>query len=879
MVRICNTPYLSDSPYNSYFESYPYPLSDFQKYAIEAIIKGQHTLVTAHTGSGKTLPAEFAIRHFTYLGKKVIYTSPIKALSNQKFYEFTNKYPDIRFGLFTGDIKTNPNADVLIMTTEILMNYLFVNDSTNDSGVSESSSQLQFQIDIQKELSCVIFDEVHYINDADRGQVWEQTILMLPKHIQMVMLSATIDQPERFAEWCERSSSDELYKKQVYLVSTNHRVVPLTHYSFLTTIELIYKREKDKEIQKTIRESTNKLITLQTHTGQFQETAVHQINKINGLFERHNVFLKRKSVLNNLTEHLKQNEMLPAIAFVFSRKNVELFANEITTNLLEDDSKIPYTVSRDCEQIIRKFPNFKEYLELPEYHQLVKLLERGIGIHHSGMIPVLREIVEIMISKKYIKLLFATESFAIGLDCPIKTAIFTSLTKFDGQNMRFLMSHEYTQMAGRAGRRGIDMVGHVIHCNQLFQNNHPSVNEYKTVLSGKPQQLVSKFHIHYGVILNMLKTVEERTVDELCDFVEKSMLSREIADSLSGIQKQIADLKSQLIIKESSLKMNKMDIDRCKRAVELQDSIPMLVNKKRKDAEREIKSLKDDYRTFEQDLVRYKEYISVYEEINVEESRYGSTAKYIRRHIENILIVLEKYGMVERNSGKSIDTIRLSNSGTSIDTIRLSNSGTSIDTIRLSNSGTSIDTIRLSNSGKIATNIAEIHPIIAATIISKWDFMKDFTERQLVQLMIAFTDIRVPEDIRKFKYHSENVFMKEKIDEIREMIDGFDILESSLDLNTGIQYESILNYDLIDEIVGWIDSSTEEECKHFIQTTIYEKGLSIGDFTKAILKVSTITKEWMNVAERMGNVEFLHKLSQIDKSILKYITTAQSLYV
>ena len=884
MVRICNTPYPSDSHYNSYFESYPYPLSDFQKYAIEAIIKGQHTLVTAHTGSGKTLPAEFAIRHFTSLGKKVIYTSPIKALSNQKFYEFTNKYPEISFGLFTGDIKTNPNADVLIMTTEILMNYLFTNDSTNDSGVSESSSQLQFQIDIQRELACVIFDEVHYINDADRGQVWEQTILMLPKHIQMVMLSATIDQPERFAEWCERSYSiDELYKKQVYLVSTNHRVVPLTHYSFLTTIELIYKREKDKEIQKTIRESTNKLITLQTHAGQFQETAVHQINKINDLFERHNVFLKRKSVLNNLTEHLKQNGMLPAIAFVFSRKNVELFADEITTNLLEDDSKIPYTVSRECEQIIRKFPNFKEYLELPEYHQLVKLLERGIGIHHSGMIPVLREIVEIMISKKYIKLLFATESFAIGLDCPIKTAIFTSLTKFDGQNMRFLMSHEYTQMAGRAGRRGIDTVGHVIHCNQLFQNNRPSTNEYKMVLSGKPQQLVSKFHIHYGVILNMLKTAEERTVDELCDFVEKSMLSREIADSLSGIQKQIADLKSQLIIKESSLKMNKMDIDSCKRAVELQDSIPMLVNKKRKDAEREIKSLKDDYRTFEQDLARYKEYNRIYEEINTEESRHGSTAKYIRRHIENILIVLEKYGMVERISGMSTgistDSVRLSNSGMSTDSVRLSNSGMSTDSVRLSNSGMSTDSVRLSTSGKIATNIAEIHPIISATIISKWDFMKGFTERQLVQLMIAFTDIRVPEDIRKFKYHSENIFMKEKIDEIREMIDGFDILESSLDLNTGIQYESILNYDLIDEIVGWIESSTEEECKYFIQTTIYEKGLSVGDFTKAILKVSTITKEWMNVAERMGNVEFLHKLSKIDSSILKYITTAQSLYV
>jgi antiviral helicase SKI2 len=263
MVKICNTPYPTDSEYNVHFEQYPYPLSDFQKYAIEAVVTGNHTLVTAHTGSGKTLPAEFAIGFFHGLGKKVIYTSPIKALSNQKYYEFSRKYPHICFGLFTGDIKTNPEADVLIMTTEILMNALF--RTTASTGATTLESSLQFKIDIETEVGCVVFDEVHYINDADRGQVWEKTILMMPNHIQMIMLSATIDAPERFATWCERGGESG---KTVYLASTNHRVVPLTHYGFLTTTESIFKGMKDKVLEKEIRDNTNTLIPLQKDNGQ-----------------------------------------------------------------------------------------------------------------------------------------------------------------------------------------------------------------------------------------------------------------------------------------------------------------------------------------------------------------------------------------------------------------------------------------------------------------------------------------------------------------------------------------------------------------------------------------------------------------------------------
>ena len=171
-----------------------FQLSEFQIKANEAIENGNHVLITAHTGSGKTLPAEYAIKYFTERGKKVIYTAPIKALSNQKFAEFSKKFPKLSVGIMTGDNKHNPGADVIIMTTEILQNNLF---KTN------SNAYLKIDMDIETELGCVIFDEVHYIDDGERGTVWEQCIILLPNHVQMIMLSATIGEKERFASWIE----------------------------------------------------------------------------------------------------------------------------------------------------------------------------------------------------------------------------------------------------------------------------------------------------------------------------------------------------------------------------------------------------------------------------------------------------------------------------------------------------------------------------------------------------------------------------------------------------------------------------------------------------------------------------------------------------
>ena len=829
MVKVCSNTYSTECEvlYKQHFDTFPYPLSDFQKHAIEAVVTGNHVLVTAHTGSGKTLPAEFAIRHFVGQGKRVVYTSPIKALSNQKYYEFTKKYPDIKFGLFTGDIKTNPNADVLIMTTEILMNYLF----TSLNSVSEGEKpSLQFQIDVKNELACVVFDEVHYINDQERGQTWEKTILMLPTHVQMVMLSATIDNPEGFAKWCERGLSD----KQVYLATTSHRVVPLYHYGFVTTTEAIFKAVRDKETQKMIRDSTNIVVPLKDHNGGFQERGYRSIMNVTDILDKNQVRVNKKHVLNQLALFLREREMLPAIAFVFSRKQVELCAKDITVPLLEFDSKVGYTVRYECEQIVRKLPNYKEYLDLPEYLQLVALLEKGIGIHHSGMIPILREIVELMISKKYIKLLFATESFAIGLDCPIRTAVFTSLMKFDGNAERYLYAHEYMQMAGRAGRRGIDTIGYVVHCNNLFKP--PSSSDYTNILCGKPQKLVSKYHISYNLILNLLKNGK---TSGFAEFSNKSMIFNELENEIHGYRTQYDDVQQKIAKKRQTVDLAKTPKDVCKRYIQLEDTVKTLVNKKRKDAEREMQKLMDEYRSLTNDVKLYREFEDLELELRTVTGSVQHTDTYISRQTECICDIMREEGFVEPTDGG----------------------------------------IGLTTLGKVAANMAEIHPLVLSKFMFDWDYFERFTATQLVGLFSIFTDVKVPDDMRTFRPIIDDSFLECSIKEVMNAYRKYDNIEIERNLNTGIKYDSALNYDIIDFSMRWCDCETETECKEFIQNVLIDKSISIGDFTKAMLKIVTIKNEFVNICEDVGAIEFKYKLDQIEKMVLKYVTTSQSLYV
>jgi superfamily II RNA helicase len=806
MVRICCEPYPNESKYKEHFDLFSYTLSDFQKYAIEAIVEGHHSLITAHTGSGKSLPAEFAIQFFTAKKKRVIYTSPIKALSNQKYYEFVQKYPHISFGIMTGDVKMNPDAEVVIMTTEILMNSLFIGE-----------------ID---DLACVVFDEVHYINDADRGRVWEQAILMLPEHVQMVMLSATIDAPDKFAKWCEKPGSN----KVVYLSSTNARIVPLVHYGYMVTNEGALRKIKDKEMQKRIHESTDKLIPLKFESGIFNDGGYKEIKSTLEIMDARQT---RQHVMNRLAQHLRDREMLPAIAFVFSRKHAELLASEITVPLLEFDSKVAYTVRRECEQIVRRLPNHAEYLGLPEYNQLVSLLEKGIGVHHSGMIPILREIVEIMISKKYIKMLFATESFAIGLNCPIRTAIFTSLTKYDGHNMRFLLPHEYNQAASRCGRRGIDTIGHVVHCNNLF--DLPTASEYKAILCGSPQSLVSKFRVSFPVVLNLMRN-SKCMMEDFVDFVDKSMITRELATHIETERKYCAELETKYDTMNGIIKTLRTPFEICARYNEIKAMIPMTANKRRKELERELNRLVDNHRTCIADAEHIRKLNDIRVDIDESKSKQAYLETFSRQHVTIICDILEEHGFIEKDKEQS--------------------------------------SYVFTNKGRDASCVAEIHPLVLADCIHDWFGL---STKQIVGLLSCFTDVKVDENSRSSIPTTSDQALKQYIVTVESTFHKYEDIERARRTDPAYNYHNPLMFDMTDYMMEWCECANEDECKFFLDTIC--KICSVGDFTKAVMKISAIVKELTMVCEQNGYTEFMHKLSTIDSLILKYVATTQSLYI
>jgi len=833
MVVICDQPYVSvSSTYDEEFEKFKFPLSEFQKYSIQAIMDGHHSLVTAHTGSGKTLPAEFAIDYFTRLGKKIVYTSPIKALSNQKFYDFTKKFPNLSIGLFTGDIKMNPNAQVLIMTTEILMNHLF---SLQDE---EHYKTDDFTLDVQNELACVVFDEVHYINDLHRGQNWEKTILMLPEHVQMVMLSATIDQPEKFAAWCENKQS----KKQVYLSSTYQRVVPLTHYGFLTTNEGVFKRIKDKDTQKRIRDQTNKFVILKTSKDKFMGDGYLQLKTMNQLFEKNDAFMNKNHVLNQLVGQLKEQEMLPAIAFVFSRKLVESYAKAIHTNILEFDSKIPYTMKNECDQLLRKLPNYKEYIHLPEYDELVGLLEKGIGIHHSGMIPILREIVETMISRGCVKLLFATESFAIGLDCPIRTAIFTSLTKFDGTKMRYLLSHEYSQAAGRAGRRGLDVVGHVVHCNNMFEL--PSENEYKDILCGAPQTLVSKFHISFSTILSLIKN-GKFALNDFVSFVQKSMLDTELQKAVSNEMGNNFEMQEIIKTKENGLLHMRTPVEVCHQYLQLVDHgadlfVKKKSNKQRKNDERTISDMKDQYKFLLQDVEKIKELKDLKSQFGESTQYIDSCKDFIQTKTRGMCNMLEKQRFIQHMD---------------------------------------LDMYSFTEKGTYASNLAEVHGLVCIDLLTQYNYLEDFEVKHIIGLLSVFSDIKVGNEFKSSVPNTKDTYMKKCIKDLLEIYEHYACEEHSFSVISGYIYDDPITLDLIDVLMEWSNLENEQECKYFVQTQLIPLEVGLGDFTKGVLKMSAVAKEWYKMSIIANQVDLQFKLSQVDDKILKFIVTTQSLYI
>jgi superfamily II RNA helicase len=856
MVIICNAPYpMNDALF--IVDEYMRPglrlmLSDFQKWAIKAIVEGDNVLITAHTGSGKTLPAEFAINYFVKQGKKVIYASPIKALSNQKLYDMRKKFPHISFGILTGDCKDNPEADVLIMTTEILRNTLLNKRINAQANVI---MPLMFEMDFDNELAAVVFDEVHYINDAERGSVWEQAILMLPPQVQLIMLSATIDRPEDFAGWIESEKSKQMEAQQthievcaqkpakkMYLAPTYTRIVPLTHYMWLSVNEGAVKKSAKTPYEKKIEALRGVPVPIATSLGVFNEPNYYKMKDVVDYLSKNNTYIKRPFVLSDLLRYLKGQAMLPAICFVFSRKHVEQAAQEISFSLFEEDSGLPALVEKECRHILAdKLANCQEYLDLPEYKTIVGLLEKGIAIHHAGIIPVLREMVELLFEKGFIRLLIATETFAVGLNMPTKTVIFAGLTKYNGSTMRQLYPHEYTQMAGRAGRRGIDTIGHVFHCVNLFEL--PSSVEYKHMLTGPPQKLTSKFKISFNLALAMLEANQDMVA-----FMEQSMLSADISREIKGYEKEEEREQALILNKEEQLKLCRTPRPVLERYYELQTMFAMLANAGKKKTRIELSNLETEHKFLLTDLPKLAALYESQKEYKKVQYHKKNTLDYIANTVSDLQTILLKNGFTSGAEASGVGT-----------------NGAEANVV---------GTNTITEKGRIAAQLQEVHPLAMTDLYFGTNTFASLDAAQLAGLFSCFYPLNVSDELRTHTHpssiHEITLYMAERLDHyLKAEQDAF--------LITGANYD--IAYDLLPFVIRWCDSTDEIDCKHIIQEVKRYTGCFIGEFVKALLKVNAIAQEFERVCEMENNMVLLEKLRAIPKLTLKYIATSQSLYL
>lgn len=446
----------SDNP----ARTYPFTLDPFQQLSVNSIERNESVLVSAHTSAGKTVVAEYAIALSLRNKQRVVYTSPIKALSNQKYRELQATFGDV--GLMTGDVTINPDASCLVMTTEILRSMLYRGS------------------EVMREVAWVVFDEIHYMRDKERGVVWEETIILLPDAVRYVFLSATIPNAMEFAQWiCE------IHSQPCHVVYTNYRPTPLQHYLF---------PEGGDGINLVVDEK-----------GEFREESFHRAMRAIGDKDSDKPGVSKKkqtkgdtSDIYRIIRMIMAKNFNPVIVFSFSKRECESLALKM--------AKLDFNNNDEHDMVSKVFRNAIDQLspadqQLQQIQSIYPLLKRGIGVHHSGLLPILKEVIELLFQEGLLKVLFATETFSIGLNMPAKTVVFTSVRKFDGKEMRWVSGGEYIQMSGRAGRRGLDDRGIVIM--MINEQMEPAIA--KSMVLGVADRLDSAFHLGYNMILNLLR--------------------------------------------------------------------------------------------------------------------------------------------------------------------------------------------------------------------------------------------------------------------------------------------------------------------------------------------------------------------------------------
>jgi len=602
-------------------EKFPFELDPFQIQACHALENGKGVLVAAPTGAGKTIVGEFAVDLVINSGGKCFYTTPIKALSNQKYTELCSKYGDSKIGLLTGDTAINSEAQIVVMTTEVLRNMIYSNSKTiND-------------------LKYVVMDEVHYLADKFRGAVWEEILIHLSDAVQIISLSATVSNAEEFGEWLQT------VRGETEVIVSEIRPVPLYQHVLFGNrlLDLFGENQKlNPELTRLERDS-------------YRQARGNWRDRPKG---------PKPLMRSEVIEKLDRENLLPAITFIFSRNNCDAAVRQCLAGGLKltntDERKIIRSV------IAKNMKNLaEEDLIVLGYYEWADALERGIAAHHAGLLPAFKVTVEELFQQGLVKAVFATETLALGINMPARTVVLEKLSKWNGEAHVAISPGEYTQLTGRAGRRGIDIEGNAV----ILWNNDLDSTSVGGLASTRTYPLKSSFKPTYNMSINLISQFgSSRARTSL----ESSLAQFQADKAVVGLAKQIRKNES---VRDDLFKQSKCDqgdfveYSNMRAAIKKLETDSKRSKRKRHEIEEEISGIRKRMKNHachgcpdRENHSRIAERAQrLQREIDGLQERINSRTNVIAKRFDRIKIILDKFGYINNDaiaqSGKMLAKI------------------------------------------------------------------------------------------------------------------------------------------------------------------------------------------------------------------------------
>lgn len=796
--------------------TFSYTPDHFQNHSFNGIEAGEDVYVAVPTSGGKTTVAKYAVAHAVKrLGKRAIYTTPVKALSNEKFNEMREDFKDIcTMGLMTGDNKINPDAQCILMTAEILRNSLY-----NLRNPIENENRKLTQ-DIVDSIGVVVIDEVHFANDKDRGTVWEETMVLL-KDIPIVMLSATVKNPENYVDWLSKCRN-----KTVNLIKVAKRIIPLKHY--------IYVYGKMYEFLNEHGEFSEEQLSLAKKRYDKGRDVLREDKDKSVVVSKRTTFIDNVTVINDLVKDMNNNGLvkkeensLPALVFSFSKKNCEKFANAVTMNLITHQERAE--IEKIYNHYMHKYGDLYGD-QIAQVANIRDLISRGVAYHHSGLLTVLREIIEILFKKGLIKILFATETFAVGVNTPTRTTVFMEFTKYEtGVGKRLLTTAEYLQMCGRAGRRGLDTFGTVIIMPYF---GFPDIAELRSVALGELQEIKSHLKLNYSFFLKMVQS-DRMTLDE---FYRKSLLCYEHEKQIRNMQTDFININSQLETLNNLVANSGEDISQLEILMELEGLANQYIGGFKvslsKDQQKKLKKLEG--------VVKLNKKLCGLREHVMKRNKVKSELKVLTKDIESLSSYMDFL------SGQNLRLLELW--------------------------GYTQDG-NVTVKGIIASQINECNSIVLTELIVR-DYLYELSPHEIVGLISIFTEPIKADTVDGVVRKSRGTLaINSKLSYIESFIESYKHDEESI-LGTSF-VDWTLSHSYIDIALEWANGiSTQEMTMLLSQYGEYE-----GQFVKNMTRVYNIINDIGCICKMTGKIDMLPNLENAAKLVIRDIVNVNSLYL